>query len=470
MKRHSGAVALFLAIILTFSMSVPAFAAYDMDAREQELKAQLEKYETELDTFPDTVYISGAAETLADGTKVIISWYSRVIYEVLVHSNDAVYNLVSSRGFKLDGYSYTYKVVTAAPAREVWLIREIRKINKELEDISDKRDDIFADEISRVGTVINAYKKVIGNANFVLQIGSNVLGYDDNHIDSHGIPRFWDYIDPNNRNVTPIIRNETTMIPVRVMVEAFGGAVNYDATTKTVTCTYEDTVVTMVINSKTAVVNGTATEITEPATVINGRTMIPLRFLAEAFGAEVEWTGVDGIIKVWRPSDDPFASSRYYDQRTGISRIHDKELSYYYDCKQSTTITVGTGIFDGREFPTRTISPGGNYSYLTLFCLDADDTVSGYEFSVIYGKNSANSVFEDATVYEKDFTTIIIPLELRDPDTDTAVSRVIVEYTDTDHGWAASLNINGFLSSRLRTVFYDFISSLSFTNDGVYED
>ncbi len=79
-----------------------------------------------------------------------------------------------------------------------------------------------------------------------------------------------------------------TLVPMRVISEAFGAEVNWDGDTKTVTVVLGDKTIVVTIDSKTATVNGKEMALEEaPELTENGFTMIPLRFISEQLGAKV---------------------------------------------------------------------------------------------------------------------------------------------------------------------------------------
>ncbi|MCC8097491.1 MAG: DUF3298 domain-containing protein [Eubacterium sp.] len=90
-------------------------------------------------------------------------------------------------------------------------------------------------------------------------------------------------------DVSPYIENGSTMVPVRVIADALGLSSDYDSSAKTVLLSNDSTAVVLVIGSSKAVVNNSITDLSSPAVIKDGRTMIPLRFCVEAFGAEANW-------------------------------------------------------------------------------------------------------------------------------------------------------------------------------------
>ena len=85
----------------------------------------------------------------------------------------------------------------------------------------------------------------------------------------------------------PIVQNDRTYVPFRALAEAFGATVAYDEATQAVTAELNGVTVVMTIGSATYTVNG-AEKTMDVAPFINGsRTMVPVRFAAEAFGIKV---------------------------------------------------------------------------------------------------------------------------------------------------------------------------------------
>lgn len=90
-------------------------------------------------------------------------------------------------------------------------------------------------------------------------------------------------------DVEPVIRNGRTMIPIRTVAEALGATVSWNADKKEVSIKKGSTSVKVVIGASRAKVNGKELAIDSPAFIENGRTYLPVRFVSEALGASVEW-------------------------------------------------------------------------------------------------------------------------------------------------------------------------------------
>jgi hypothetical protein len=79
------------------------------------------------------------------------------------------------------------------------------------------------------------------------------------------------------------------MLPLRAIGEALGMVVDFDSATSTVTLTAPNLNITHVIHTTQISVNGVTQNFDVSSTIIGGRTLVPLRMLAEAIGADVQW-------------------------------------------------------------------------------------------------------------------------------------------------------------------------------------
>ena len=79
------------------------------------------------------------------------------------------------------------------------------------------------------------------------------------------------------------------MVPLRAIFEGLGAEVGWEESTQTITGTKDGTVVTLRLNDTKAEIDGKVVRLDVAATKINGRTLVPARFVAESFGAEVQW-------------------------------------------------------------------------------------------------------------------------------------------------------------------------------------
>lgn len=99
-------------------------------------------------------------------------------------------------------------------------------------------------------------------------------------------------------DVDPIVIDGRTMLPARAVFELFGAEVSYDPDTRTVTAIRGEKEIKITINSNTMYINGEAVELDVPATIVNSRTLVPVRACADALSSHVEWFGESRSVKI----------------------------------------------------------------------------------------------------------------------------------------------------------------------------
>jgi len=89
----------------------------------------------------------------------------------------------------------------------------------------------------------------------------------------------------------PYIRNGSTLVPLRFIGEAFGAVIDWQPKLGrgTINITLNDINILIEIGNKIAIANGQKKALTAPPEITGGRTFVPLRFIGEAFGADVKW-------------------------------------------------------------------------------------------------------------------------------------------------------------------------------------
>ena len=88
---------------------------------------------------------------------------------------------------------------------------------------------------------------------------------------------------------SPVIVNDRTLVPLRKIFEALDAEVVWNEETDTVTAYKDDTVIGLCIGDNIANVNGNDIILDVPPEIINDRTLVPLRFIAESLGCRTDW-------------------------------------------------------------------------------------------------------------------------------------------------------------------------------------
>lgn len=142
-------------------------------------------------------------------------------------------------------------------------------------------------------------------------------------------------------DVVPYIKNDRTMVPMRAIFEALGALVTWDDTTKTACGVKGETEVKITVGENKLYKNGAEIALDSEAEIVNNRTMVPVRAISEAFGANVQWnnhsrtvliTFADNVEVIYVGThaiyeDDPYYTNpetgeRYMDEKTAEAKIY----------------------------------------------------------------------------------------------------------------------------------------------------
>ncbi len=101
----------------------------------------------------------------------------------------------------------------------------------------------------------------------------------------------------------PVMKDGRVLVPLRGIFEALGANVKWDSATRSVVANTKEgepgnTNLVLPVDSKTAKINNTEIVLEVPATIIDGTTMVPLRFVGETLGAKVKWDGEYKTVRV----------------------------------------------------------------------------------------------------------------------------------------------------------------------------
>lgn len=95
-------------------------------------------------------------------------------------------------------------------------------------------------------------------------------------------------IDPG-RDTRPMIVSGRTLVPIRAIIEAFGGVVDWEESSQSVLLKMEGNTIQLGIGGTTAYLNNQAETLDVAPAIYNERTMLPIRFVAEGFNLGVAW-------------------------------------------------------------------------------------------------------------------------------------------------------------------------------------
>ena len=125
------------------------------------------------------------------------------------------------------------------------------------------------------------------NAVFTLYVNSNKYSI-----------RNGDLYEGGTLSAAPFIYNQTTMVPLRGVIDRFGADLAWDADNRTVTVIKGEDTVVLTIDVDKAQVNGKTQDLDTPPIINRNRTFIPLRFVSEGLGFEVTWNADEKSVTI----------------------------------------------------------------------------------------------------------------------------------------------------------------------------
>lgn len=113
------------------------------------------------------------------------------------------------------------------------------------------------------------------------------------------------YVDdrPLQLAAQPLLLEGTALVPMRQLFEAQGAELSWNASSKTVTATKNEAVLTYRMGELAATLNGKTLSLNVPGQIVEGNTMIPLRFVSEALGSTVKWDALTRAIRIVSSND-----------------------------------------------------------------------------------------------------------------------------------------------------------------------
>ena len=177
----------------------------------------------------------------------------------------------------------------------------------------------------------------------------------------------------------PVIINQRTLLPVRTIIEEIGGTVDWNRETQEITLTYQGDTIRLVIDSTTAYLNDTAITLDTAPIIINGRTMLPIRFIAESFHFDVTLDSQTQTITIMK-------QQTMEQQTTELTEDTNAEPSDNEQTNTALSIRFGTDTF------TLILENNETASYLAAFAETSEmslpvyhfDDFDGYEYMQYY--------------------------------------------------------------------------------------
>lgn len=166
----------------------------------------------------------------------------------------------------------------------------------------------------------------------------------------------------------PIIRNDRTLVPIRAIFEAMGMFVSWDNDTKKILALGDDWAITMQIDSK-GIAYGSSTSgssmlvMDVAPCIINGRTYVPVRYIAEVTGYEVNWDGANKTVVITGSQSVPEAEPEAaQDDNYTIPETYEVKGSFEYYSAFPDVLDYGK--LNNVACRDEQVTVGGGYKYI----------------------------------------------------------------------------------------------------------
>jgi len=159
----------------------------------------------------------------------------------------------------------------------------------------------------------------------------------------------------------PVIANGRVLVPLRGVFERLGATVAWDPALQTVLAQRAATSVSLRIGSPQAFVNGQPQVMDVPALLVGGRTMVPLRFVSQTLGADVNWDAATSTVQIVSQSAFSIPPSQNFPPAPPVQAQPPAQAPQpTVQTVAGTVVRVNAGAYPGQLVVQ---APGGVYTY-----------------------------------------------------------------------------------------------------------
>ncbi|WP_099192439.1 copper amine oxidase N-terminal domain-containing protein [Tepidibacter mesophilus] len=201
---------------------------------------------------------------------------------------------------------------------------EKEKVEKEIKKAKESKDDKLANELlKKIEELQNSIDKLTKNIKDIKRQMKQIAKEKYTQEELEQLEDIAKKIKEKNKNISvlpveniiseelnmkfdtpPVIKYGRTLVPVRAISEGFGADVKWNAEEKKVIITKEDVEIILSLEDGKAYVNGEEKEIDVPAEIMSNRTIVPLRFIAENLGLDVDYDKETETIELEESTED----------------------------------------------------------------------------------------------------------------------------------------------------------------------
>jgi hypothetical protein len=272
-------------------------------------------------------------------------------------------------------------------------------------------------------------------------------------------------------NAQPQMVADHVMVPLRGVLEQLGANVSWDQQTRTITASGNGTNITLRIGDSTASVNGQNVQLDQPAVVRNDTTLVPLRFMSETFGANVQWDASSMTVEIQTANaqsqpatPEPLPNAESVQTTAALTNASSQSQPLKLTDDSNGWIVGGktinftlTGSPGGQavlvvpgiagEIPMKETSPG---QYTASWTPDSGSSVAVYEGSAVAKLTLNANTYYSPTLNNVNVDTVPPTIMAINPPADSVISgfmpEISAKLTDDGSGVdpsAVNLKLNG---------------------------
>lgn len=174
---------------------------------------------------------------------------------------------------------------------------------------------------------------------------------------------------PLQFDAPPVSMGGRVMVPLRGIFESLGAEVTFESSTQSIKATKGSRIVELTLGKREALLNGQLTYLDVPASTVNGRTFVPLRFVSEALNTEVRWMPATSTVALTSPGASATQPANAPIQQAIAPKIQSVRHNASRALKSQEQLWVSLNGDPGaqasfdilglvRDFPLREVSPG----------------------------------------------------------------------------------------------------------------
>ncbi|AZH31482.1 stalk domain-containing protein [Paenibacillus sp. M-152] len=155
---------------------------------------------------------------------------------------------------------------------------------------------------------------------------------------------------------SPIVSQNTTLVPLRGVFESLGAQVEWDSKAKKVTASKNDDTLTLNIGSKLAYKNSKPVQLDAATQIQKGQVLVPLRFVSQSLGAKVNWDQTTRTVTISNQGSGSATDTNSLSSKPLAAPVTKVTYDTYYNDSLTYDDAVKLAIADSTSVKTGEVS------------------------------------------------------------------------------------------------------------------